>query len=53
MLPTSPMACSQSMSGMIKHHTKKTNNTQTIKGNQAEIEPYACLVPFLHIGAGR
>ena len=35
------------------YNKKKTNNAQTIKGNQAEVEPYACLVPLLHISAGR
>ncbi len=37
----------------ISGSTKKTYNAQTIKGNQAEVKPYACLVPLLHISAER
>lgn len=37
-------------------HTKKinnANNAETIKGNQAGVEPYACLIPLLYISGGR
>lgn len=41
-------AYSQSMSGMIKHHTKKTNNAQTIKEESADR-----LVPLFYISVER